>query len=208
MAVAASLVRAGARRLALPAGVGVLLALAACTSPRSPARAPGRDQPVADAAAAATDASYDWHGLVLVPFGSLLKASPVPLHEVLQFHDETSRAEAADKDCFATAGAPPRFLGRQPAQYLLCFDHDRLNRIEAAVELPAAAAPRVFAAACALWLKTTPSAVGSGDACEGRDGRVAFSARLGLLSDDPATVSMTLTDSPPSETVHDASSEP
>ncbi len=160
-----------------------------------------------DPTAAVTDASYDWHGLVLVPFGSLLKASPVPLHEVLQFH-ETSHAEAADKDCFATAGAPPRFLGRQPAQYLLCFDHDRLSRIEAAVELPAADGPRVFAAACALWLKTTPTAVGSGDVCEGRDGRVAFSARLLLLPDGPATVSMTLTDSPPAETVHDASSEP
>ena len=34
------------------------------------------------------DASYDWHGLVLAPFGTLLKESPIALHEVLLFHEE------------------------------------------------------------------------------------------------------------------------
>lgn len=145
---------------------------------------------------AITDASYDWHVLLIVPFGALLKDSPVPLHEVLLFHDATDRAEA-DRECYSTLGAPPRFLGQQPDHFLLCFDHDHLGRVEAAVPLPAAEAPQVFARACALWLKNTATTVASGTTCEGRDGNVVFSARLvGLPGDTAAAVSMSLSDAP------------
>ena len=34
------------------------------------------------------DASYDWHGLLIAPFGSVLKDIPLTLHEVLLFRDE------------------------------------------------------------------------------------------------------------------------
>ena len=153
---------------------------------------------------AITDASYDWHVLVLEPFGVLFKESPLPLHEVLLFHDETSRADSDNKDCYSIEGTPPRFLGERPDHYLLCFDHDRLSRVDAAVRLAVDEAPQVFARGCALWLKDTAATMGSRTACEGRDGTVAFSARLVLLPGDAtATVSMTLTDASSVEGAHD-----
>jgi hypothetical protein len=172
------------------AGIAVvLLALAAC------ATSGGRTIPVpvqAPAPAGAVDASYDWHVLVVEPFGTLLKESPVPLHEVLLFHDQAhAAAENESRDCFAIDGAPPRFVGQTPDHYLLCFDHDHLTRIEASVRLIAGDAPGVFARACSLWLKNTAPA-SSGTTCEGREEAVAFSAVLSLLPGDAATLSMTV----------------
>jgi len=182
--------------------VCAVLAVAASTacvsssvSPHPPAAA---SRPPAPAAAPpAPDASYDWHVLLLVPFGTLLKDSPLALHEVLLFHDpahDTSRSE--DKDCFAIDGAsPPQFVGRRPDDYLLCFDpQDRLNRIEASVRLPADSAGAIFAAACALWLKNASPAAGAAGSCEGRDGATGFSARLGgePAADAPAQAAVTL----------------
>ena len=116
--------------------VAALLVLAACAAP-APRGGPAQDsQPAPAQHGAATDASYDWRGLVLAPFGTLLKESPIPLHEVVLFDDEThGTAEADGKDCYGIDGAPPRFVGRQPDQYLLCFDHDRLTRVDAAVRV-------------------------------------------------------------------------
>lgn len=183
----------------LPSIAAVLLA-AGCASPGTSADRQGRPPP----ASAVTDASYDWHVLLLEPFGVLLKESPLPLHEVLLFHDATNRADSDNKDCYAVEGTPPRFLGGRPDHYLLCFDHDRLSRVDAAVRLAAGEAPQVFARACALWLKDTATSLGGGTACEGRDGSIAFSARLLLLPGDPAaTVSMTLTDTPAAAAIHD-----
>ena len=208
MAVAARRVKNCARlRLAAGALLAAMLAagvlpLAGCTSFRS-SNPQAADRP-APLPATITDASYDWHVLVLEPFGTLLKESPLPLHEVLLFHDANSRAESDNKDCYSIEGTPPRFMGEPPDHYLLCFDHDHLSRVDAAVRLPAAEAPQAFARACALWLKDTATTMGSGTACEGRDGRVAFSARLLLPpGDTAATVSMALTDSPPAEAAHD-----
>jgi len=180
---------------------GVLM-LGACAAGSSADRhARSQSPPASDAI---TDASYDWHVLVLVPFGVLLKESPVPLHEVLLFHDATSRAESEDKDCYSIEGTPPRFLGQPPDPYLFCFEHDHLGRIDAAVRLPANEAPQVFARACALWLKNTAATMGSGISCEARDGSVFFSARLASLpGDSAATVSMTLTDATRREVVDD-----
>ncbi len=182
----------------LPWLAAILLA-AACSSPGT--SADHARTPAAKAEPSAiTDASYDWHVLVIVPFGVLLKDSAVPLHEVLLFHEATDRAETDGRECYSTPRTPPRFLGQQPDHYLLCFDHDRLGRIEAAVPLPAADAPQVFARACALWLKNTAAIMTSGTTCEGRDGSVMFSARLVRLpGDTAATVSMSLTDNPPQD---------
>lgn len=180
---------------------------AACASPGSSA---GRHTsttppPAPPIPAGITDVSYDWHGLVLVPFGVLLKDSPVHLHEVLLFHDEANRAEGDNRDCFSIEDTPPRFMGQAPDHYLLCFDHDRLSRIEAAVRLAADDAPQSFVRACALWLKNTASTQASSTVCEGRDGGVTFSARLGLAAGDTAaTVSMTLTDTVAHEAVNGA----
>ncbi|MDB6083545.1 MAG: hypothetical protein JWN43_1426 [Gammaproteobacteria bacterium] len=167
--------RSSPRALFSLGGTGLLMLAACAASP------PARDSQLerAPADGAVTDASYDWHGLVLAPFGTLLKDSPVGLHEVLLFHDESHGAGEPDgKDCYSVDGASPRFVGRQTVEYLLCFDHDRLNRIEASVHLPAAEAAQVFARACALWLKKSAPVAAAGDACEGHDGAIGFSAHL------------------------------
>jgi hypothetical protein len=179
-----------------------LALLTSCASPTSSQRPP----PVPAAPppqSAATDPSYDWHVLVMAPFGMLLKDSPIPLHEVLLFHDDapggaagnpsSSKAEVENKDCYTSDRSAPRFVGQQPAQYLLCFDHDRLSRVEASVQLAADQAPQVFARACALWLKSTAPSAGSGTTCEGREGSTAFSGRLALVPGEAAaTFSVTL----------------
>jgi hypothetical protein len=183
----------------------LLASLAGChaSSPRAtPPVAPQPESP------ALSDASYDWHGLLIAPFGSVLKDVPLTLHEVLLFRDEAHGANAADEaECYAADTPPPRFVGRTPDEYLVCFKQDRLSRVQASARLTAAEAPGVFAAACARWSKqatattagpaastagsatatassTTASAGATADAaqapapCEGHDGAIHFNAHL------------------------------
>jgi hypothetical protein len=152
------------------------------------------------------DASYDWHVLLLAPFGSVLKDIPLPLHEVLLFRDAQQGAPAADDaECYAIDAAAPRFIARVPEAYLLCFKHDRLSRIEAAVRLPAAEAAQDFAEACGLWLKNAALALPAagaapastappeGSACEGSDPDIGFSGSLETEPDGAdALLSITL----------------
>lgn len=205
MAVAATHLKGSLRQgmaigvaMGIAAVLGVLSMSAGCVSSTQPL--PKHAAPPASTVAS-TDPSYDWHGLVLTPFGTLLKESPVPLHEVLLFHDEAQPAtEAQSRDCYAIDGMPPRFVGLQPEQYLLCFDHDRLNRIEASVRLGAEQAAQVFAQACAVWLKTGAPPGSVGTMCEGRDGGVAFSGRLVPVPGEASvSLTMTLTDVAPRE---------
>jgi len=151
-------------------------ALCACISAHAPPPAP----PV--------DASYDWHGLMLLPFGTLLKDSRLPLHEVLLFQDVAQGGgDTLHQDCYAIDGAPPPFAGRQPDEYLLCFSHDRLIRIDASVRMPAEGAGALFAAACAEWRGTRAPAGQTPDSCEGRDGVTRFSARLAAVPEPAAS---------------------
>jgi hypothetical protein len=129
------------------------------------------------------DASYDWHVLLIAPFGSVLKDIPLALHEVLVFRDEErSASPAGDPECYAAEGAAPRFMTHSPSSYLLCFNHGRLSRIEAVVRLPKNESAQIVADACAMWTKNAqaPSAAGSdsADACAGADGGIAFAARI------------------------------
>jgi len=149
------------------------LLAAACSAPAPraapEAKAPPKVQP-------SDDAAYDWHGLVIAPFGSVLKEVPGTLHEVLLFRDDAHQnAPAEEAECYAVDAAAPRFVGRTPDEYLLCFRHDRLSRIQASVQVPVEEAPGVFAAACAAWLR---HAAHTGGACEGSDGAIHFSGRL------------------------------
>jgi len=176
-------------RLLIVALLGTCAALvAACSS--SPKVTP---QPVIPAPAEAhetTDASWNWHGLVPAPFGSPLKDVHLTLHEVLLFRDNAKNpAQAEDAECYAADGPAPRFVGRMPEAYTLCFTHDRLSRIEASVDLPIAKATQIFADACALWLKSSASAPAAAavasvggtaivDTCEGHEGAVQFRAHL------------------------------
>jgi len=165
------------------------LLLSACAS------APSGPVPPPPPLKAPLDASYDWHVLLLAPFGSVLKDVPLPLHEVLLFRDEEeSRPAADDAECFAIDGALPRFVDQALDEYLLCFRHDRLSRIVAAVRLPAPKAATDFTDACGLWLKNAavaaaaaaqtttgaaPTAAPATDAsCAGKDADIGFSAGL------------------------------
>lgn len=167
------------------AAAAVLLLAACAAPPGKPAAAPV-PKPIP------LDASYDWRVLLLAPLGTVLKDVRFPLHEVLLFRDAAQSGASADEaECYATDAAAPRFMLRTPEEYLLCFKHDRLSRVEAAVRLPSSEAANDFAAACGLWLKNavadSPPAGGAAagalppnGACEGHDGGVGFSARLEL----------------------------
>jgi hypothetical protein len=192
--------------------LALLAALAGChaDSTRSGAPDHGPAAPPARPADARppVDASYDWHGLLAAPFGSVLKEVPLALHEVLLFRDQARGGTAADDgECYASDAPAPRFVGRTPDEYLLCFKQDHLARIQASVRLTAAEAPEVFAAACAVWQKNaarTSGAAVPGSAastaaadagaphaeaqsagaqgtslCKGRDGAIRFNGRLG-----------------------------
>ncbi len=153
--------------------------LAGCAS-TSKVAAPASAPPPPPQAHVPLDASYDWHGLGIAPFGTLLKDIPLTLHEVLLFRDQgRGAAEAEEPECYGIDGAPPRFVGAVPDQYLLCFRHDRLARIEASVRLKADRAAQEFAEACSLWRKNAavpgPDEAGT---CEGHDGAVHFNAHL------------------------------
>jgi hypothetical protein len=160
-------------RWAVPAAA--VWMLAACASSKQEIAPPAPPPPL--------DASYDWHVLLIAPFGSVLKDIPLALHEVLVFRDEAQSASPADDpECYAADGAAPRFMTRSPSSYLLCFNRGRLSRIEATVRLPENQSAQIVADACAMWTKNaqapSSAASDSADACAGADGGVAFAARL------------------------------
>jgi hypothetical protein len=191
-------------------------ALIGCHTSAPRVTVPDRAPPPAET----NQGSYDWHGLLVAPFGAVLKDVPIALHEVLLFRDDAHGSAAADNapECYAADAPAPSFLGRAPDEYLLCFAHDHLSRIQASVRMPTAQASAEFAAACAVWLKNAPAAGGTaaaapsaeltGDAkpeaaaCEGRDGAVHFKGSLGEepgpadATESETVVSVTL-DSPP-----------
>jgi hypothetical protein len=145
-------------RWAAALSMALLAALAGCRAPTPHATAPDRAPPPPPEARP-LDGSYDWHVLVIAPFGSVLKQIPLSLHEVLLFRDQARGGTAADDaECYASDAPAPRFVGRTPDEYLLCFKEDRLARIQASVRLTAAEAPEVFAAACTRWLKNAMQA--------------------------------------------------
>jgi hypothetical protein len=154
-----------------------LLALVACAAPKPKAPQPPPAPPP-------LDASYDWHALLIAPFGSVLKDIPATLHEVLLFRDEEHNAPAADElECYAVDGKLPRLAAHQIAEYLLCFKRDRLSRIEASVRLPADEAAKIYADACGLWAKNAAQGGESAaDGCEGSERGVAY---LGHLESEP-----------------------
>jgi hypothetical protein len=157
-------------------------ALGACASRSVPPPAPP------------PETAYDWRGLMIMPFGTLLKDSPLALHEVLLFQDAAQAGDdARHRDCYAPAGGPPPFFGRRPEEYLLCFSHDRLVLVDAAVRLPGQSAAESFAAACAQWRGTRVSS-GQTPGCEGRDGMTRFSAHLAAepWSGEPAPARLSI----------------
>lgn len=173
-------------RWAVPAVTAIMLAACAASKPQIAPPPPP------------LDASYDWHVLLIAPFGSVLKDIPLAVHEVLVFRDEAhGESPAGDPECYALSGAGPRFLTRSPSSYLLCFNRGKLSRIEATVRLPEKESAQIIADACALWTKNAHApntaasagperAQGSEDskglegsaACQGADGGIAFAAHI------------------------------
>ncbi len=158
-----------------------LAALAACAATSPGAQKSARiEVPLSNREPA--DLSYDWHVLLLTPFGSAFSQVPLPLHEVLLFRDEArSDARADEPECYASDTPAPRFLAREPQEYLLCFKQDRLARIQASVQLPPPKSLEIFAAACALWSQNaaSPQAVEqSAGVCEGQDGAIHYTGHL------------------------------
>src|ERR1700743_1707681 len=152
---------------------GAARALVACAPPKPKAPEPPPVPPP-------LDASYDWHVLLIAPFGSVLKDIPATLHEVLLFRDEEHNTAAADElECYAVDGKLPRLVARQTAEYLLCFKRDRLSRIEATVRLPADEAAKIYTDACGLWAKNGQAAA---EGCEGSERGIAY---LGHLDSEP-----------------------
>ena len=109
---------------------------------------------------------------------ALLKDMPGTLHEVLLFHDESQGVIMDEAECYATDKPPARFIARNLERYAMCFKHDRLFRIDAAVRVPESAAAQVFAEACGSWLKRADAGTPGADGCAGSEGAVAFSGRL------------------------------
>jgi hypothetical protein len=171
--------------------------LTSCASAPPSSNLKSREPPAA-ATAFSGDAAADWNHLVLMPFGTLLKASPVPLHEVLLFRDEAHPGTPLDgRECYTPNGALPTFFGAPPEEYLLCFSADRLDRIEASVSIAAVDAAARFAHACRTWLKEAVPQAAIGGACEGLEDGVLLHARLASLPEEArATVSLTLTAAP------------
>ena len=181
--------RRRSRGRGLPAAAISAVMLATLAACRTPSLSPGvTTTERAPLSPPLVDATDDWHALLIAPFGSVLKDIPLRLHEVLLFQDEVPGSAAADDaECYALDGPAPRFIGRTPVEYLMCFKQDRLLRIQAAVRLTTAEAPGVFNAACAGWLKDVSPVTAGGAAsaphCQGSDGAARFNAHL---EEDPA----------------------
>jgi hypothetical protein len=166
-------------RWAAPAAAVLLITACAASKPRIEPPPP---------APPPLDASYDWHVLLVAPFGSVLKDIPLALHEVLLFRDSAAGAPAGDEpECYAVNGSAPRFMTREPSEYLLCFKHDRLSRIEATVRLPAAETGQTLSDACGLWMKSAQAPPAKAEApkaeapvivCEGAEGNITFAANV------------------------------
>jgi hypothetical protein len=149
--------------------------LCACASSGSSSGA----KPPAPAQPAPAAPGRDWHALVRVPFGTLLKDVPFRLGEIVVFHDSTGGSGREDRDCHMLEGTPPpTWFGRPVDEYSLCFSSDKLNRIEASVSLPAESASAQFAAACAEWQRHGTPGVSAPDRCGVRDGSTEIDARL------------------------------
>src|SRR6266851_6499083 len=82
----------------------LLATVVACRAP-APRIAASERVPPPPAAHELSRASYDWHVLLIAPFGSVLKDIPVALHEVLLFRDDAHGNAAAGSAATGSAAA-------------------------------------------------------------------------------------------------------
>ena len=144
-----------------------IVGLVACAAPPAqtvPAAAP----PVA--VARALPPGDDWRSLLPVPFGSTVSQIPFALKEVLLFQGENRSASEPDEaECYSKSGLPLTFRGIQADDYVLCFVHDRLFRVETVLRLPKDVPADTFSHWCEEWLNGLSGVDRNADHCEGRD---------------------------------------
>jgi hypothetical protein len=162
-----------------------------CASPPHPA--PSAPAPVKAMPAVV----YDWHPMLIVPFGTLLKDVPLALNEVLEFHGSEADAPTESRDCFSIDGAaPPELLGRRPEKFLLCFEHDRLHRIEAQLRLAPDETASVPGLLCQEWLDGAADRERTAESCAGRVGEARLTVHL-AAAESSRTLLISLTDAKP-----------
>lgn len=180
----------GCRRCVPLAALIGLASATACTSgpPRAPAAAP---------ATAADAAVPDWRQIPLAPLGTELAGLYSGLHEILYFQDAHQAADppepgerAVTSDCYRSNGPLPQVLNHVSADYVLCFQHDRLARVEAVLNLPADTASVLAQRLCDAWLPGSLANTRSEDACSGRSSDAAFRVRLKTATASGAALSI------------------
>jgi len=166
-----------------------LLLMAACASQGPPggAAVPGGPAPGTPAPrnGPIISASHeDWRALVPVPFGSGLTQIQFPLKEVILFQGE-SRGPGGfdDQECYSKSGTAFAFRGADTEDYVLCFFHERLFQVEAALRLPREMPAETFDQWCDDWLSGLADVKRSAERCEGRDQETLVSATLAYDSE-------------------------
>ncbi len=121
----------------------------------------------------------DWRSLLPVPFGGTVSQIPFALKEVLLFQGESRPpGEGDDQECYSKSGAPLHFHGYDADDYVLCFFHERLYRVEAVLRLPKDVPADTFIQWCDQWLTGLGAADRNADHCEGRENDSTFSAGM------------------------------
>jgi hypothetical protein len=141
-------------------------------------------------AAIAPDAALaDWREIPVAPLGTELAVLHSGLHEILYFQDTHPAVEppapgepGVAADCYRANGPLPRVLNRGSRDYVLCFMHDRLARVEAVLDLPAAEAQTLAQRLCDAWLPGSLTSTRSEESCSGQSGEAAF--RVGWRRSD------------------------
>ena len=102
-----------------------------------------------------------------------------PLKEVILFQgDGRPVGGSEDQECYSKSGAPVAFRGAGVEDYVVCFFHERLFRVEAALRLPQGNAAETFPQWCDDWLSGLSDASRTAERCEGRDNETQFSATI------------------------------
>jgi hypothetical protein len=135
----------------------------------------------------------DWRALIPAPFGSGLTQVQFPLKEVILFQGDAHGAAATpaagaqaasdDQECYSKSGGAFAFRGAETEDYVLCFFHERLFRVEAALRLPQEASEETFGQWCDDWLSGLTEVSRDAERCEGRDKDTQFSATLAYESE-------------------------
>jgi len=200
MAGARRMSRAGSRRRreSLAAMIGLAWVSACASGPPRPATAGAPPGPAT--------AVPDWQEIPVAPLGTTIAAMHPGLHEILYFQSPRSADGSADgsadapagagdvgaaTDCYRANGPLPSVLNHASEDYVLCFLHDRLARVEAVLNLPAAEARALEQRLCEAWLPGSLASVSGDDVCGGRRGAAAFRVLLrSLKSDSGAALSI------------------